>query len=94
MDGLDGWKPQTKPCLVTYLSLAREFENIVQLFFIMKRNKLLKHLKKQGASLLREGRRHTIYQKGQFKSQIPRHNEIVDELARKICKDLGIPFVR
>jgi mRNA interferase HicA len=76
------------------LSLAREFENIVQLFFIMKRNKLLKHLKKQGASLLREGRRHTIYQKGQFKSQIPRHNEIVDELARKICKDLGIPFVR
>jgi hypothetical protein len=23
-----------------------------------------------------------------------RHNEIVDELARKICKDLGIPFVR
>jgi len=60
----------------------------------MKRNKLLKHLKKHGASLLREGRRHTIYQKGQFKSQIPRHNEIVDELARKICKDLGIPFVR
>jgi hypothetical protein len=29
----------------------------------------------------------------QFKSQIPRHNEIVDELARKICKDLRIPFV-
>ena len=20
LDGLDGWKPQTKPCLVTYLS--------------------------------------------------------------------------
>ena len=29
-----------------------------------------------------------------FKSEIPRHNEIVDELARKICKDLGIPFVK
>ena len=26
--------------------------------------------------------------------QVPRHNEIVDELARKICKDLNIPFVR
>ena len=60
----------------------------------MKRNQLLKHLKKNGASFLREGRRHTIYQKDQFKTQIPRHNEIVDDLARKICKDLGIPFVR
>jgi len=60
----------------------------------MKRNQLLKHLKKHGALFLREGRRHTIYQKEQFKTQIPRHNEIVDELARKICKDLGIPFVR
>jgi mRNA interferase HicA len=51
-------------------------------------------LKKHGASLLREGRRHTIFQKDLFKTQIPRHNEIVDELARKICKDLKIPFVR
>ena len=47
-----------------------------------------------GASLLREGSNHSIFQKGQHKSQIPRHNEIVDELARKICKDLGISFVR
>ena len=60
----------------------------------MKRNQLLKHLKKQGEFLLREGRKHSIFQKDQLKSQIPRHNEIVDELARKICKDLGVPFVR
>jgi hypothetical protein len=60
----------------------------------MKRSKLLKHLKKHGASLLREGSKHSIFQKDQLKSQIPRHNEIVDELARKICKDLGIPFMR
>ncbi|MFO7971932.1 MAG: addiction module toxin, HicA family [Desulfobacterales bacterium] len=60
----------------------------------MKRNQLLKHLKKHGASLLREGKRHTIFQKGPFKTQISRHNEIVDEFARKICKDLNIPFVR
>jgi mRNA interferase HicA len=60
----------------------------------MKRNKLLKHPKKHGASLLREGSRHTIYQRDEFKSQIPRHNEIVDALARKICKDLRIPFVK
>jgi hypothetical protein len=60
----------------------------------MKRNQLIKHLRKNGASLLREGSRHTIFQKGLRKTQIPRHNEIVDELARKICKDLDIPFVR
>jgi len=60
----------------------------------MKRHQLVKHLRKHGAFLLREGRRHSIYQRGNFKTQVPRHNEIVDELARKICKDLDIPFVR
>jgi mRNA interferase HicA len=60
----------------------------------MKRHQLIKHLKKNGAWLLREGRRHTIFQKGLFKTEVPRHNEIVDELAKKICKDLEIPFVR
>jgi mRNA interferase HicA len=60
----------------------------------MKRSQLIKHLHKHNAHLLREGRRHTIYQKGIRKTQIPRHTEIVDELARKICQDLDIPFVR
>jgi hypothetical protein len=60
----------------------------------LKRNRLVKHLKLNGASLLREGRRHTIFRKGLAKTEVPRHNEIVDELARKICKDLDIPFVR
>ena len=60
----------------------------------MKRNQLIKHLGKQGAVFVREGSRHSIYQRGNLKTQVPRHNEIVDELARKICKDLDIPFVR
>ncbi len=60
----------------------------------MRRNQLIKHLGKHGAFLLREGRRHSIYQRGNLKTQVPRHHEIVDELARKICKDLDIPFVR
>jgi hypothetical protein len=47
-----------------------------------------------GSLLLREGRRHTIYQRGKFRTEVPRHREIVDELARKICKDLEIPFPR
>ena len=34
--------------------------------------------------LIREGSRHSIFQKGNRKTQVPRHNEIVDELARKM----------
>jgi len=60
----------------------------------MKRHLLVKHLKHHGAVLLREGKRHTIFQKDFLKTEVPRHREIVDELARKICKDLEIPFVR
>jgi mRNA interferase HicA len=60
----------------------------------VKRTRLIKHLRAHGAFLLREGKRHSIYRRGNLKTQVPRHNEIVDELARKICKDLDIPFVR
>jgi mRNA interferase HicA len=60
----------------------------------MKRSELIKYLKKEGAHFFREGRRHSIYYKGKFRTEIPRHNEIVDELARKICKDLNIPFIK
>ena len=60
----------------------------------MKRSCLIKHLRAHGTFLLREGKRHSIYQRGNLKTQVPRHDEIVDELARKICKDLDIPFVR
>jgi nucleoside-diphosphate-sugar epimerase len=35
-----------------------------------------------------------VNQKGKLKTEVPRHNEVVDELARKICKDLDIPFLR
>jgi predicted RNA binding protein YcfA (HicA-like mRNA interferase family) len=58
----------------------------------MKRQTLIRHLTSHGAVLLREGRRHSIYQKGKHRTTVPRHSEIVDELARKICKDLDIPF--
>lgn len=60
----------------------------------MKRSQLIKHLRFHGAILLREGSRHSIYQRGHLKTEVPRHSEIVDELARKICRDLDIPFVR
>ena len=59
---------------------------------ILKRSELLKHLHKYGAFLLREGRRHSIFQRGTRKTQILRHREIIHELARKICRDLNILF--
>jgi predicted RNA binding protein YcfA (HicA-like mRNA interferase family) len=60
----------------------------------VKRKELIKHLVENGALLLREGRRHSIYQRGKRRTEVPRHTEIVDELARKICKDLDISFSR
>ena len=56
----------------------------------MKRKKLIRWLHKNGAYFVREGRRHTIFGIGKLKTEIPRHNEIVDILASKICKDLEI----
>ena len=61
----------------------------------MKRRQLLKHLKTHGCVFLREGRNHMVYynpSKGKT-STVPRHVEIDDALAKKICKDLGIPQV-
>jgi mRNA interferase HicA len=59
----------------------------------VKRRALLKHLKGQGCEFLREGSRHTVYvnREARRSSTIPRHTEIPDKLARKICKDLGVP---
>jgi len=58
----------------------------------MKRHELIKHIESHGATFVREGKRHTIYKKNKYRTEIPRHSEIVDDLARKICKDLFIPY--
>ena len=60
----------------------------------MRRTELIRYLKAKGATLVREGRRHSIFRLGGRKTEVPRHNEIIDELALKICKDLDIPFWR
>lgn len=59
----------------------------------MKRHALLKHLQRHGCELLREGTNHSVYwNPGSHQSStIPRHREVDDNLARKICKDLGVP---
>ncbi len=58
----------------------------------MKRNRLIKHLSKYGCELLREGGRHSIWRNRQTgeMTAVPRHNEIKEFMARRICKDLGI----
>lgn len=59
----------------------------------MKRKELLRHLKTQGCFLFCEGGRHSIWWNPAEKktSSIPRHAEIHEFLARKICRDLGVP---
>lgn len=61
----------------------------------MKRRALLKHLEEHGCRLLREGGKHSWWLNPELnkRTAIPRHIEIVDVLAGKICKDLGIPSV-
>jgi predicted RNA binding protein YcfA (HicA-like mRNA interferase family) len=58
----------------------------------VKRKALIRHLKKNGCELLREGTKHSVFVNRSKKksSTVPRHNEINEFLARKICKDLEI----
>jgi len=59
----------------------------------VKRRDLIRHLEAFGCELLREGGNHTVYvnRKANKASTIPRHREINDFLARKICRDLEVP---
>jgi len=58
----------------------------------MKRRDLIRHLEKNGCQFLREGGRHTVYYNptaGKC-STVPRHREVLDFTANKICKDLEV----
>ena len=58
----------------------------------MKRRDLLDHLTDYGCELVREGRRHSWWGNPATnrRSSVPRHTEVDDHLAKKICKDLDI----
>jgi len=61
----------------------------------MKRTALLSHLRRYGCILKREGSAHSLWmnpQTGQVEA-VPRHTEIPDLLARKICRGLSIPEI-
>lgn len=59
----------------------------------MKRRALIRHLRAHGCYLLREGGNHSVFVNPDNNriSAVPRHREINDFIARKICRDLGIP---
>jgi predicted RNA binding protein YcfA (HicA-like mRNA interferase family) len=59
----------------------------------MKRIDLIRHLEEHGAQFLPEGANHTVYvnRKSGKVSTVPRHSEINEFLAQKICRDLEIP---
>jgi predicted RNA binding protein YcfA (HicA-like mRNA interferase family) len=61
----------------------------------MKRSSLLQHLRRHGCYLKREGRAHSLWcnpQTGAVEA-VPRHTEIPNGLARKICRNLSVPEV-
>ncbi len=62
----------------------------------MKRKEFIQYLRSQGCEIIREGSNHSWWCNPEFntRSAIPRHNEIKDILAKKICKDLGIPPIK
>jgi len=61
----------------------------------MKRTALLKHLRRYGCVLKREGRSHSLWTNpgtGEVEA-VPRHVEIPNKLARKICRGLSVPEI-
>jgi predicted RNA binding protein YcfA (HicA-like mRNA interferase family) len=58
----------------------------------MKRRELQRHLSQHGCELIREGSRHSVFYnpKTNKTSTVPRHREVDEFLARKICRDLGV----
>jgi len=60
----------------------------------VKRVDLIRHLESQGCRLLREGANHSVYVNpaARRSSTVPRHREVDEFLARKICRDRQITY--
>lgn len=60
----------------------------------MKVRDLIRHLEKHGCEFFREGKKHTVYinRATEKCSTVPRHRDVIDFTAKKICKDLQIPI--
>ena len=62
----------------------------------MKRHALIDHLRRNGCQLDREGSRHTLFvnPNSGAKAPVPRHGEIDNRLAQKICQQPSVPPIR
>ena len=62
----------------------------------MKRNQIIKYLRKNGCVFDREGSNHTIYYnpRTNLSTSVPRHSEIDDTICNEICKQLGVPKIK
>jgi hypothetical protein len=61
----------------------------------VKRGSLLRHLRRHGCVLKREGAAHSLWTNptnGTVEA-VPRHTEIPNMLAKKICRNLGVPEI-
>lgn len=61
----------------------------------MKRGDLLRHLRRHGCYLKREGASHSLWcnpATGAVEA-VPRHTEIANKLAQKICRGLSVPEI-
>lgn len=61
----------------------------------MKTGDLLRHLRRHGCYLKREGKSHSLWcnpETGAVEA-VPRHQEIADKLAYKICRGLSVPEI-
>ncbi len=58
----------------------------------MKRRQLVKHLEANGCECYAEGGKHSKFRNTSTgeKSTVPRHTEIDNNLAKDICKQLGV----
>jgi mRNA interferase HicA len=76
--------------MAAYLGI-RPHKEVV--FLPMSRNELLKHLKKNGCILVREGSSHSIFKNENTGavSAVPRHTPVKLNTAFKICRELEIP---
>jgi len=61
----------------------------------VKRGDLLRHLRQHGCHLKREGGSHSLWTNPRTGAveAIPRHNEISDQLARRVCRNLSVPEI-
>jgi predicted RNA binding protein YcfA (HicA-like mRNA interferase family) len=57
----------------------------------IKRRDLIKYLRENGFSLLREGGKHSVYTNGTNTVPIKRHRTIDRITANELCKQAGLP---